>query len=170
MSPPIANTDVSQRATEMRAVISKLDSMQTEAVLAFRTSGMKEAMFGPLALILEYIRDKSGLNNSVDTGLKITKRAIDELAGRLSTDQFGNLFDRAVTDDTAFKFWCQYAQQTGETLAMSLEYTSFSITTFLKNSLANLKDAKDEIKDELAAPSAIIVTILILVVVILLIK
>ena len=134
--------DPNVRATEMRNTVARLDQLQAEVALKLSHSGLTvgalEAFSGALASLYHYIRDWAGVSQMEDSvlmGLKITQRACDELAGRRVTDAYGNLFLRATTDDQAFEFWCSYAQQTGETLALNLDYAYWTIGDSMKESL-----------------------------------
>lgn len=164
--PPSDQADkAAVRSREMAQVIARLDQLQAEAAVQVSLGGFDSP--GSLAALYVFIRDRSGLREGLDAGLLVTKRAIDELAGRRVTDTYGNLLVRSFTDDQAFEFWCSYAQTTGETLALNLKYSSFRIDDILVHSLAS---TWREVKDELAAPSAVIVIVLVLVVAILILK
>lgn len=173
--------DPNVRATEMRNTVARLDQLQAEVALKLSHSGLTvgalNAFSGALASLYNYIRDWAGVSQMEDSvlmGLKITQRACDELAGRRVTDAYGNLFLRATTDDVAFEFWCSYAQQTGETLAINLDYAYWTIGDSMKESLkATGKEVGDFIgkkADDLAGYGPFALLALFLVFMILLLK
>ena len=108
--------------------------------------------------------------DAIVESLKIARQAIGILNGTTKTAKWGNLFDRASVDDDAFKFWCEYAQSTGDSLNRALNLGKYNVAKFFSRVGSNIADIAQNAADGVSDSFPWLVVALVAVVLILVLK
>lgn len=173
MSPPIP---YNQRIAGMTQAVTDLRSkhFQVTQELARNTNSTSAAFataaLGVLYPLLKRVTQVEATQDSVETSLKVTAKAIDVLDGTDTDTIYGDMFIKASTDDNVFQQWGEMAQQTGETLGMALGLSSYDVSQFIGRVGTQIKQNADETLDDIKPASYLIVVILGLVFLIILLK
>lgn len=134
-------SDIGARIAAMTQTVNDLKSMHSRVAAnqGSNRSWWATASFGLLYEATRRLTGVSSVNQGVAESLRITGQSISILEGSTRTERYGSLFDAASTNDEAMSFWLEYAQQTGETLAMALGLASYSVATFFGKVGGNLQ-------------------------------
>ncbi len=159
------------RVSDMASVITDLRSKHSELTYAVMRNTASNAFAFVLAAPIAYVFGKMGIqpdisNGSLQSALSVTSQAIDVLSGYTASEAYGNLYDRATTDDAVFKVWADLAQSTGDTIQRARGYAGYDVTDYLSDAGDRLADAGSdagEVSGNLAMIAAAVVILVLIV-------
>lgn len=171
-------TTLSNRVVSMSQTVESLKAMQRQLTAKLAANGIAPTALTALTAgvgqlvwpVVQQVTGRAGINDSAQDSLRLTGQAIDLLSGAVTSERYGNMYLRAQSDDAVFQFWGEYAQNTGETLAMALGLTQWSITQFFRDGLGNVAAELKELAPHLESTGNYIVVILALVLLIIIFK
>lgn len=165
-------SDLSARITAMTQTVNELRDMhyRVSSAQTQNRSWWATASFGLLYEATRRLTGVSMVQEGVQESLKITSQSISILEGTTRTERFGSLFDAASTNDSAMQFWLEYAQQTGETLAMALGLASYNVSRFFGNVGDSLRKQAENVGSGIGDALPWVAVIAVAIVVILLLK
>ena len=168
---------MSENSNLLQGMTQALDTLKARHMQLANTQG--QSTWGNIAVIIGtgglVTRtpdvDPTGIKASIQQILDTSQQSINLLDGTDATAaNYGNLFDAALTDESAFSLWSDLAQNTGADLARALGLVDkWDIKGFIGTVATNfgnvVKEAAPD-KTSLFAGAGIIVVILILILVI----